>query len=239
MIPLKDDNPTRHFPLVTVVLIAINVAIYIVQFLLPEEAGRELVERFGAIPADILGTATGDPRGDRIRSAGVLTLFSSMFLHGSPLHLAGNMLYLWIFGNNIEDRLGRFRFPIFYLLAGLGAHAGHIATSMRSVVPTIGASGAIAGVLGAYVLLYPKARVLVLLPLGFFSRTFWVPSVIVLGVWFLMQFLNGLPALGGADRGGVAWFAHIGGFVAGMILIWPFLAGTAQPARARRRDWDD
>jgi len=235
MIPLKDDNPTRHFPVVTVALIAINVAIYVVQFLMPQEAGRALVERFGAIPADILG----DPRGGRVASAGPVTLLSSMFLHGSPLHVAGNMLYLWIFGNNIEDRVGRVRFPAFYLLCGLGAHAAHIATSMHSVVPTIGASGAIAGVLGAYVLLYPKARVLVLLPLGFFSRTFWIPSVVVLGFWFVVQFLNGLPSLGGGDLGGVAWFAHIGGFVAGMILIWPFLIGTEPPRRAWRPSWDD
>jgi membrane associated rhomboid family serine protease len=147
------------------------------------------------------------------------------------------MLYLWIFGNNIEDRLGRIRFFLFYLVCGLGAHLAHILTSADSVIPTIGASGAIAGVLGAYVLLYPHARVLTLVPLGFFTRLVWIPAGFVLGLWFVVQFVNGLPSMRGENIGGVAWFAHIGGFVAGMVLVWVFLIGRAKPP-GRREAWD-
>jgi membrane associated rhomboid family serine protease len=233
MIPLKDDNPTRHFPVVTLALIVVNAIVFAYQLLLPEAQGRRLVESFGAIPADILGL---EPRGAGLPSAPV-TLLSSMFLHGSILHLGGNMLYLWIFGNNIEDRLGALRFVGFYLVSGLGAHALHIATSRASVVPTIGASGAIAGVLGAYLLLYPRARVLVLVPLGFFTRLVWIPAVIVLSFWILLQFLNGLPSLGGADLGGVAWFAHVGGFIVGLVLALPLLAGTRRAPRGRASQW--
>jgi membrane associated rhomboid family serine protease len=231
MIPLKDDNPTRHFPIVTVVLIVINVAVYVFQFLLSQEAGQLLVFRYGAIPADLLGNRSSEPLGP----PPPVTLLTSMFLHGSPLHVGGNMLYLWIFGNNIEDRMGRIRFLLFYLLCGLGAHAGHILTAPNSVIPTIGASGAIAGVLGAYLLLYPHARVLTLVPLGFFTRLIWVPAIFVLGLWIVVQILNGLPSLGGEAAAGIAWFAHIGGFLAGMVLIWPFLVGREAPPA--RREW--
>ena len=233
MIPLKDDNPTRRFPIVTVVLIVINVAIYVMQFLLPREAGELLVFRYGAIPADVLGNRSAEPLGP----PAPVTLITSMFLHGSPLHVGGNMLYLWIFGNNIEDRVGPFRFLVFYLLCGFGAHAAHIFTAPNSVIPTIGASGAIAGVLGAYILLYPHARVLTLVPLGFFTRMIWVPAVFVLGLWIVVQILNGLPSLGGEAAAGIAWFAHIGGFLAGMLFIWPFLVGREAPPARREGAW--
>ncbi len=223
MFPLKDDNPTRTFPIFTVLLIAANTAIFLYQMSLSEPLGRRLVMSLGAVPADVLG----HPFGGDGEPAAAVTLFTSMFLHGSILHLLGNMLYLWIFGNNIEDSMGHARFLVFYTICGLGAHAGHIATSMASTVPTIGASGAIAGVLGGYALLYPHARVLVIIPFGFFTRLVWVPAIFVLGLWFVIQFLNGLPALGGGG-GGVAWFAHIGGFIAGLVLIKAF-------ARRRRR----
>jgi membrane associated rhomboid family serine protease len=224
MLPLKDDNPTRRFPIVTVLLIATNVAVFAYQTLLEPRDAARLIWKLGAVPADLLA----DPFG----GAGVpaaASLVTSMFLHGSLLHLGGNMLYLWIFGNNIEDALGAAKFVVFYLLCGFGAHVGHIASAAHSTVPTIGASGAIAGVLGAYMLLYPGARILTVIPLGFFTRFIWVPAVFVLGFWFVIQFLNGLPSLGARDGGGVAWFAHVGGFIAGLLLIRP-LAG-----RSRRR----
>jgi membrane associated rhomboid family serine protease len=227
MIPLKDDNPTRRFPIVTVILIAINSVVFAYQLVLPHPVGARLVADLGAIPKEVLS----HPFGGGVGAPAALTLFTSMFLHGSVLHLVGNMLYLWIFGNNIEDTMGRGRFVLFYLLSGLGAHAAHNATSAGSDVPTIGASGAIAGILGAYMVLYPGARVLTVIPLGFFTRFIWIPAVFVLGFWFVIQFLNGLPALG-AQGGGVAWFAHIGGFVAGLLLVMPFAGG-----RRRRAPW--
>lgn len=223
MIPLKDDNPTRTPAVVTILLIAINAAVFAFQAALPSDAGARFVADFGAFPARLLQDPFGASRG----LPPAATLISSMFLHGSLLHIGGNMLYLWIFGNNIEDRLGHARFLVFYLLSGLGAHAAQIATSPDSLIPVIGASGAIAGVLGAYLILYPRARVLVLVPLGFFIRTFWVPAIVVLGLWFALQFLGGLPSLG-RGGGGVAWFAHIGGFLTGILLLGPFLLGTGR-----------
>ena len=146
-----------------------------------------------------------------------LTMISSMFLHGGFLHLAGNMLYLWIFGNNIEDAMGRFRFIVFYILCGIAAALGQTFQNPDSQIPMIGASGAISGVLGAYLLLYPHARVLVFIPLGFFSTLVRLPAVWVLGIWFGMQLIS--SAFSNSEGGGVAWFAHIGGFIAGMALV--------------------
>ncbi len=228
MIPLKDDNPTRRTSIVTILLIAINVVVFVYQMILPPPLGERLVADLGAIPEEVLRHPFGGGAG----TPAVVTLLTSMFLHGSILHLVGNMLYLWIFGNNIEDSMGRGRFVVFYLLCGFGAHAAHIAVSAGSNVPTIGASGAIAGILGAYMLLYPGARVLTIIPLGFFTRFIWVPAIFVLGFWFVIQFLNGLPALGGQDGGGIAWFAHIGGFVTGLLFIKLF-AGRQR----RRAPW--
>jgi len=150
------------------------------------------------------------------------TVITSMFLHGGFLHVIGNMLYLWIFGNNVEDAMGRLRFALFYLLCGTTAALGHAFLNLRSTVPMIGASGAVSGVLGAYVLLYPRARVLTLFTLGFFVRLIEVPALVVLGFWFILQFLNVLIASGSGAGGGVAWHAHIGGFVAGMLLVGLF-----------------
>jgi membrane associated rhomboid family serine protease len=227
MFPLKDDNPTRTFPFFTVLLIGANTAVFLYQLSLPEGLGEQLVMRLGAIPAHVVS----QPFGGGGEPAAALTLLTSMFLHGSILHLVGNMLYLWIFGNNIEDSMGHVRFLVFYVLSGMGAHAGHIATSMGSTVPTIGASGAIAGILGAYLLLYPHARVLVIIPIGFFSRLIWVPAIVVLGLWFVLQFLNGLPSLAGENIGGVAWFAHIGVFTFGLVFARLFVRNP------RRSPW--
>ena len=147
----------------------------------------------------------------------IFGVFTSMFLHGGWLHLIGNMLYLWIFGNNIEDAMGHVRYLIFYLVCGVAASFSHILSDAQSVIPSIGASGAISGVLGAYLLLYPRAKVLVLVPLGFFTQLMHIPASIVLGLWFLLQLLS--SAMSGGQGGGVAWWAHIGGFVAGVLLV--------------------
>ena len=167
-----------------------------------------------------------------------LTLFTAMFMHGGWLHIIGNMWFLWIFGNNIEDVCGRIRFVVFYVLCGVLATVAHIVTGPSSVVPTIGASGAISGVLGAYILLFPHARVLSLIRLGYFFLAEEIPAWIFLGVWILLQFLNGIPSLHNPAAAGVAWFAHIGGFIAGMALIYLFRRARAAPPSGIEFDLD-
>lgn len=237
MIPLRDILPTRRFPIVTVVLIVTNVAVFIYQLILGRGVG-EFFASYAMVPyeishgVDVVGA--GADVGIRHMPGPpliYLTLFSSMFMHGGFLHIAGNMLYLWIFGNNIEDALGRARFTLFYILCGLAAHAGQIAVARDSLVPTVGASGAISGVLAAYLLLYPRARVLTLIFLGYFIRVIEVPAFFLLAFWILMQSLQGFASLGAGSpaQGGVAWFEHIGGFAAGLVLLKIFMP------RARRR----
>jgi rhomboid family protein len=218
VIPLRDDNPTRSQPVLTVLLIAVNVLVFIYQLSLGQRQEQALVFQFGAIPAVIVGTRTLPDQLAAIPP--VMSLFTSMFLHGGFMHIIGNMLYLWIFGNNIEDAMGRARFLIFYLTCGVLAALAHILSNPSSVIPTIGASGAISGVLGAYLLLYPHARVLTLIPLGFFTRLIYLPAGLVLGFWFVLQLISG--SLGSPEGGGIAWFAHVGGFVAGMALVGLF-----------------
>ncbi len=204
-IPLKDENPTQRFPVVTVVLITLNILVFLYQVFSPEGL-QHFIYRMGAIPYEITHFTTIS---ELPRISPPLTLLTSLFLHGSFFHLFGNMLYLWIFGNNIEDFLGPFRYILFYLLSGLGASLVHIIFHPSSKVPMIGASGAIAGVLGAYFLLYPAARVLSLV----FIWILPVPAFFILGLWFVAQVMN--IGIGG----GVAWFAHIGGFLIGIALI--------------------
>jgi len=204
-IPLKDENPTQRFPVVTVVLITLNILVFLYQVFSPEGL-QHFIYRMGAIPYEITHFTTIS---QLPRISPPLTLLTSLFLHGSFFHLFGNMLYLWIFGNNIEDFLGPFRYILFYLLSGLGASLVHIIFHPSSIVPMIGASGAIAGVLGAYFLLYPGARVLSLV----FIWILPVPAFFILGLWFVAQVMN--IGIGG----GVAWFAHIGGFLIGIVLI--------------------
>jgi membrane associated rhomboid family serine protease len=274
VLPLKDNNPTARFPIVTVVLIAINVAVFAWQLNFStdprlDQVGFGPVDQssleYGAIPYRISHPGTGDcavgavgqvsggfeagvvcpgtrdydeavaigqqdPSAQPIQvneAAWWVTLLTSMFMHGGILHIAGNMLFLWVFGNNIEDRLGRLLFPIFYVLAGLIAVYTQAVIDTSSTAPTIGASGAIAGVLGAYALLYPRARVLTLIFIIFFVTLVEIPALILLAVWFILQFV---PALGqvavesGGEQG-VAYFAHVGGFVfglavAGLMLLW-------------------
>lgn len=219
LIPFKDDNPTERYPVVTVGLIVLNVLVYLCQFSLGKGGQQFFFGQMGAIPYKI--THIGDLTSQSVIPV-PLTIISAMFVHGGFLHLGGNMLYLWIFGDNVEDAMGRFRFLLFYLVCGVAASGLHIAVDPNSTVPMVGASGAIAGVLGAYLLLYPQARVYTLLFIFFFLQVVRLPALYVLGFWFFLQILYGLPSLGGMAGGGVAWFAHIGGFVAGLVLIKGF-----------------
>jgi hypothetical protein len=227
MIPLRDENPSRIFPLVTLLLIAANAAAFIYQITLGP-AGQNFVVRFGAIPWEITHRAElpGLAPGLQTGWPSVVTLVSSMFLHGGILHLAGNMLYLWIFGDNVEDALGHVRYLVFYLASGLAAALLQAVLQPASGIPSVGASGAIAGVLGGYFVLYPRARVVTLVPLFFLFPLVEVPAGLYLLFWFLMQFWMGSADLASAGRhaetGGVAWWAHVGGFVAGLLMILVF-----------------
>jgi membrane associated rhomboid family serine protease len=219
MIPLRDDNPTNIVPVMTVGLIALNVLVFLYQISLGPGGAEVFIYQFGAIPAVIFGSQSLPS--ELVAIPASLSVFTSMFLHGGFLHLIGNMLYLWIFGNNVEDAMGHGRFILFYLLTGVAASMAHFFTDLNSEIPTIGASGAISGILGAYILLYPRAQVLVLIFLGFFIRVMYVPAGLALGFYFLLQILQGTLTFG-QGGGGVAWFAHIGGFVAGLLLVGLF-----------------
>jgi rhomboid family protein len=236
MIPLRDDVPSRSTPFVTIALVGLNVAVFLYQLSLGlsgDVSGRGAAEafvmEFGAVPCRLTGVC-GSP--DDFPSP-LLTIITSMFLHGGLLHVGGNMLYLWIFGDNVEDILGHGRFLLFYLLSGLAAAVAQTFSAPRSHIPMIGASGAISGVLGAYLIVFPYASILTLVMFGFFIRFVHVPAMIVLGFWVVLQLLNGYLTLsvstGGAETGGVAWFAHIGGFLAGIVLL--FLLRPRRSAR--------
>jgi membrane associated rhomboid family serine protease len=217
MIPLHDDNPTELKPYVTIAIIVIASLAFLWQQSLGPAGQKEAVYAFGLIPAVLFGKAQLPPELAVIPPE--VSIFTSMFLHGGWMHLIGNMLYLWIFGNNVEDAVGHGRFVAFYLVCGVAAALADALWDPGSTIPMVGASGAIAGVLGAYLLLYPRARVMVIIPLGVFSRIVWVPAVVVLGLWIALQLLQG--ALAPTGVGGIAYWAHIGGFVAGAILILP------------------
>jgi len=243
MIPLRDDVPSRSVPLVNYALIALNAGL----FLLELGMGPG-IERFFYQAAVIPQLYTGLDRSLSVPEIVVTTLHPelgfrlliSMFLHGGWAHFLGNMLYLWIFGDNVEDRLGHLRYLVFYLLCGWAASYAHIWSDPASQLPSIGASGAIAGVLGAYMTLYPRARVITLLPLGLFTQLVQIPAVFFLGLWFVQQFLAGALSLGArsAQTGGVAWWAHIGGFAAGLALVW-LLARPERRPPARDAWWKD
>jgi membrane associated rhomboid family serine protease len=218
VIPLHDINPRRHFPGVTVLLIGINVLFFFFELSL----GARGLEQFLFASAFIPGELTGDGLSLGDLPAGLTKGLLSMFLHGGWAHLLGNMLFLWVFGDNIEDGLGHLRFLVFYLLAGYAATFAHAFFNPESTLPAIGASGAISGVLGAYLFLHPKARIVTVVILFIFIRFIQVPAWIYLPIWFVLQLLPGLASLGAptaAAQGGVAWFAHIGGFVAGPLLL--------------------
>jgi len=209
MIPIRDGIPTRRTPVVNDMLIGANVLVFLWMFLMPESALETMVNKYAMVPAHFA---------DGVTLAEMMTIFTSMFMHAGWAHIGGNMLYLWIFGDNVEDRLGHFRYLMFYLAGGVVASLTHLFTNWGSDLPTVGASGAIAAVLGAYLVLFPASRIATFIPLGLFSRLTVVPAAVVLGFWFVLQLFDGVLALGGADVGGVAVWAHIGGFVAGMVM---------------------
>jgi len=227
VIPLRDSTRSRSVPFVNTLLIAVNVAVFALELGMSPAGLERFFLTFGVVPARYL---TGG-RIDMLAVASNATpLVTAAFIHAGWLHLLGNMLYLWVFGDNIEDRLGHAGYALFYVATAVLSNAAHIAANPTSLIPTVGASGAVAGVLGAYLLLFPGARVLALVPIGFLFIT-EVPAVLFLFVWFLQQLLNGIAALGAPASvgGGVAWWAHIGGFVSGMALVTMF-------APARRRN---
>jgi membrane associated rhomboid family serine protease len=220
MFPLKDDNPTTITPIVTVALIVVNVLVFLYQYFLLEPPSSQLfVYQYGAIPAVVVGQQSLPA--NIVAIPPVLSVFTSMFLHGGLMHLIGNMWFLWIFGNNIEEAMGHLRFIAFYLICGVIASWSHIASNPGSVLPSIGASGAIGGVMGAYIMLYPHAKVLTFIFLFIFIRLLYLPAGIILGYWFLIQLLSG-STTAGQEGGGVAFWAHIGGFVAGVLLVGLF-----------------
>jgi membrane associated rhomboid family serine protease len=219
MLPIRDDQPRYSTPVVTRFLIVLNVLIFLMEWGLDPKSLNSVVHQFGVVPYHSAVFLSGSPRYSLL--AVVLPFFTSMFLHGSWMHVIGNMWFLYIFGDNVEDYLGHFKYLVFYLLTGLIAMATQVAVNLHSSVPTLGASGAIAGVLGAYFVLYPKARVLT----WFFVFVVWVPAWIILGYWFALQFLSGTAtalAVRGQNMGGVAFWAHVGGFVSGAMLVKMF-----------------
>ena len=215
MIPLRDINPSRTIPFVNYILIALNVLIFLFELSLGKHLD-ELFYRFAVVPAhwmhDVLMMQIG--------ISSVVPFFSSMFLHGGWMHLLGNMLFLYIFGDNVEDRFGHVKYIFFYFLCGIAAALTQVYINPTSEIPMVGASGAIAGILGAYVFIFPRAKVTTLIPIFFFFQIIELPAFVFLGLWFLIQIFSGMMALGiGADAGGVAWWAHIGGFGAGAVMI--------------------
>lgn len=220
MIPLRDSVRSRTFPFVNIALILANAFMFFRELSAPGmDALQAYIFAWGVVPFRLLG----DPLGDWP------TIFVAMFLHGGWSHILGNMLYLWIFGDNVEDRMGHGRYLVFYLSVGAAATLTQVGLNPASRIPMLGASGAIAGVLGAYFLLYPKAKVLTLIPLGFFSRVIEIPALFFLGFWFVIQWFQGLGSITArsvqGDVGGVAWWAHAGGFIAGLVLVGLFRRG--------------
>jgi len=230
MLPLKDLNPTRRVPVVTYLLIAANALVFVWLWLQPEAELQSLFSRLSVVPANVIENP--------LAVDNILDLFRSMFFHGGWAHLLGNMLYLWLFGDNIEDRMGVVLYLVLYFFSGIAASIAQIVIDPGSTIPMIGASGAIAGVLGGYLIMFPGVRVRGIIPLGFFSRSVEWPAWIVLGMWFVMQLFSGFLSLGAQTgaTGGVAFFAHIGGFVAGLVLTWIFMKLVPQPPPDRRRD---
>ena len=228
MIPLRDYNPSRTVPFVTRAIIVVNVLVFFYELTLGD-ATTDFLNDWGVVPGRLFVSLSGDTSLPRE----LATVLTSMFLHGGWLHLIGNMWYLWIFGDNVEDRLGRIRYLFFYLAAGVTAGVIHSVANSSSRVPTVGASGAIAAVLGAYAVEFPRARVITLIPFFPFVQVVALPAMIVLGLWFVFQFFSGALSLawaGAGGGGGIAWWAHIGGFLFGAILMKAL-------ARRRSRAW--
>ena len=222
MIPLRDVIPSRTSPVLVITIIALNAVAFLFEQTLSDRQLALFVREYGVVPAAF---AWG-------------SVFTSMFLHGGWMHILGNMLFLWIFGDNVEDRMGHGRFVVFYLICGTVAAVAHVMSEPGSPIPTIGASGAVAGVMGAYLVLYPRSRILTLLPLFIFWRIIEVPAVVFLGLWFALQLFSGvgtmLMAAQGAPAGGIAFWAHVAGFLAGVVLVYAF----RRPERVRVEWWD-
>lgn len=231
MLPLRDVNPSRRVPVVTIAFIAINILVFLYQQTLSEEELYALA----LVPFQVT---------HRFNLGVALTFFSSMFMHANVLHIGGNMLYLWIFGDNVEDAMGHVRYIVFYLLAGIAAAFSQILVTPNTRIPMIGASGAIAGVLGSYLLLYPNARILSMVIMFYFIRLVEVPAYILLGLWFILQFFTGFASFGAEETGGVAVFAHIGGFVFGLLTVKLFTLGQRRrpprpPSYEVVRPWEE
>lgn len=217
MIPLRDSVKSRKFPIVNTIIIVVNILIFFYEVSLGREIHRFIFE-YGLIPSTVT-SFSGMGVDDRLSP-----FLTSMFLHGSWFHIIGNMLFLYIFGDNVEDRMGHVKYLLFYLLCGFGAAILQILTSFKSTVPMIGASGAISGVLGAYLLLYPRAKILTLVPIFFFVQLMYIPATVFILIWFFIQFISGVGTLGSAaSSGGIAFWAHIGGFVVGLVIAKFFI----------------
>ncbi len=231
MIPIKDDNPTRRLPWVTLAIIALNIAVFLYESSLGDAALLRFITNWSFVPTRFLAAP--------LSLHEIITLFSSMFMHAGWVHIGGNMLYLWIFGNNIEDRFGWLGFIGFYLVAGIIASIAQVAAGGASSLPQLGASGAIAGVLGAYAILYPRASIVTIIPIFFFIEVARVPAFLVIGFWFLLQLGSGVASLAPevAQNGGVAWFAHIGGFAAGLVIALAYAAQERLTTRHRGAGW--
>ncbi len=226
MIPLKDLQPRRSAPAVTLLLIATNLVVFLYQVSLSRRAGDAFVNEYAVVPYRISMALAGGHHYTLTQA--LVPLVTSMFLHGGWLHILGNMWFLWIFGANVEDRMGHVSYLIFYLICGIGSGIAQTAFSWGSHVPALGASGAIAGVLGAYILYFPDSRILTLVPLFVIWFMARVPSWVFIGLWFIIQFLSGVSSLGARSMGGVAWWAHVGGFLLGLALARLFESGSSR-----------
>jgi membrane associated rhomboid family serine protease len=228
VIPIRDENPTRRIPWVTLLFIAANIAVFVYELSLDPTALQAFWLRWAFVP----GRYAADPAS----LEQIATVFTAMFMHAGWVHVIGNLLYLWIFGNNIEDRFGAVGFAAFYFVCGAAAAAAQWLAAPGSMVPTLGASGAVAGILGAYILLYPSASVVTIIPVFFFIEIARVPAYLVIGFWFVLQLGNGLVVLGtnAVETGGVAYFAHVGGFIAGLLLALPAFIAARSRRRSRR-----
>lgn len=223
MIPLRDEIKSHRVPVINTLIIILNILVFVFQWLTGPEQAMTLIYQFAFIPSNFLSAPTN--------FANIRNIFTAMFIHAGLLHLGGNMLYLWIFGDNVEDVLGHIPYLFFYLAGGVVATLAHVFTNPASTIPTVGASGAIAAALGAYLVLYPHSRVLTFFPIGFFMILRLIPAGVVLFVWFILQLFQGVLSLGGPDIGGTAFWAHIGGFVFGMLLALIFM----KPRQAQQR----
>ncbi len=230
MIPLRDENPTRTTPFVNHSLVAINIVVFIYQVMLAvrgsPDAQVAFVQEMALTPSLLLSPSTWG----QMPIPAPLTILTSMFVHGGFMHLAGNMLYLWVFGDNIEDNLGHLNYLVFYLVCGVGAAVAQVMVAPGSTVPMVGASGAIAGVLGAYLVMHPQAQVLTFVFLVIFIRIMYIPAAVLLGIWFAVQIFSAFTGGGG----GVAWYAHIGGFLVGVLLIGSYIGGSGGDGKRRR-----